>query len=215
MWKYISAAVASGMIVASGLVHGLWTDRWVPAVEPLEAAKRFENIPMVLGEWQGEAIEHEESRPEFGIVGALQRRYVNQRSGDVVLIALVCGRPGPISIHTPDACYAASGFNVGKSRRVESGQGGATFWFADAVRTRVTEETRLRIYWAWNRGGGWTASDNPRFEFAREPVLHKLYIIRELEKLDGRTEATDPCETFMEVLLPELDRVLFSAREVE
>jgi hypothetical protein len=82
-------------------------------------------------------------------------------------------------------------------------------WKTDATRTNATEETRLRLYWGWSDGSAWTASDDPRVQFARRPVLHKLYVVRELS---GANEANrdEPCEEFMQTLLPVLGRTLFA-----
>ena len=123
-------------------------------------------------------------------------------------IALVCGRAGPVSIHTPDSCYTASGYDFGKQVPVTVAPS-LNFWTADAVRLKATEETRLRLFWAWNPGNGGTAPDDSRTAFARCPVLHKLYVLRELNSLSEPIK-DDPALTFLRVLLPELDTRLFA-----
>ena len=45
-----------------------------------------------------------------GIKGCVYRRYRNPRTGESVSVLLVCGRGGPISVHTPDVCYAGAGY---------------------------------------------------------------------------------------------------------
>ena len=37
--------------------------------------------------------------------GWLARRYLHRRTGVVVHVLLLCGRPGPLSVHTPEVCY--------------------------------------------------------------------------------------------------------------
>jgi hypothetical protein len=205
-------AVASAGLIACGLVHGFWTDRWAPAEAPQQAADRLEGIPLELGSWRGERIEVKPNQAGEGVVGCIQRRYLHRQSGVTVVLALVCGRPGPVSIHTPEVCYGASGYDVGQRSRytLEMNERTAVFWSADATRTKATEETRLRLYWGWNNGQGWTAAEDPRMTFARFPVLHKLYVLRELSNGSERTEE-EPCEAFLRVLLPALDGSLFSA----
>jgi hypothetical protein len=207
MMRLLAALTASLLTLAGGYVHGLWTDRWQPAVEPAVALERYNTIAMALGDWLGEPVAASTSASDAA--GDLQRRYVNRKTGQVVVVALVCGRPGPVSIHTPDACYVASGFAVGEPRRTSGPDQNSEFWTTDAVRTRVTEETRLRLYWAWNAGQGWSAPDSPRQRFASFPVLHKLYVLRELAG-PGETVKEEPCLAFMRVFLPELDRALFA-----
>jgi hypothetical protein len=67
----------------------------------------------------------------------------------------------------------------------------------------------LRLYWGWSDSAAWKAAEDPRIQFARCPVLHKLYVVRELS---GYNEANrpEPCEEFLQVLTPVLQRVLFA-----
>ncbi len=207
MLRYLPPLVAAVLIVGTGIVHGFWTDRWAPAVEPQKAADRLATVPMTIGDWDGKDPEKAgESVP--GVVGSLQRIYTNRITGVTVVLALVCGRPGPVSIHTPDSCYAASGYTVGTQSTVEV-LPGVDFWTADPVRVKATEETRLRIFWAWNANQGWVASTDARTAFARRPVLHKLYVLRELNSLSEPVK-DDPGLTFLRVLLPALDESLFT-----
>ena len=208
MLRWFSALLASAALIACGLVHGYWTDRWQPPVETAAAAARLETLPLDLGDWQGTEIEVKPGQGGPGVAGCIQRRYVH-RSGVAVSMFLVCGRPGPVSIHTPEVCYGANGYLVGSRSRVTIEERGDTVWKTDAVRTTVSEETRLRLYWAWNGGATWKASDDARLEFARHPVLHKLYVVRELNSLTegGRRE---PCQEFLNVLLPALEKTMFT-----
>jgi hypothetical protein len=207
MLRNLAPLTATVLIVATGIVHGFWSDRWAPAVEPQQAADRMASVPMTIGEWDGKEPERPiESVP--GVVGSLQRRYTNRVTGATVTIALVCGRAGPVSIHTPDSCYTASGYDFGK-QSLFAVEPGIDFWTADAVRVKATEETRLRLFWAWNTGKGWSAPDDSRTAFARCPVLHKLYVLRELNSLSEPVK-DDPALTFLRALLPELNARLFA-----
>jgi hypothetical protein len=197
--RYIPVVVATLGVIACGVVHGYWTDRWVKAAEPTQAAERYADLPLVVSDWDGQPIE---SKPSQGdeITGWLQRRYRNRKTGETVLIALVCGRPGPVSIHTPDVCYGASGYNVGSPHRVAVPGNSGEFWTADAVKTSATGDTKLRLYWSWNDGSGWLAVDNARQTFPRAPVLHKLYVIRELTT--QQSEENEPCLRFVQAFAP-------------
>jgi hypothetical protein len=108
----------------------------------------------------------------------------------------------------------ASGYVVGTPTRVSGPDSESEFWTTEAVRHRATEETRLRLYWAWNAGNGWVAPESPRQRFAPCPVLHKLYVLREL---NGPVDAgnDEPCMAFLKTLLPELDRTLFPPAPTE
>lgn len=206
MMRWIAALIGSSALVACGIVQGFWTDRWVPPVETAEAAARLDAIPLEVGEWDGEVIEVKPGEAGAGVAGCIKRRYVHRKTGQAVSLLLVCGRPGPVSIHTPEVCYGASGFTVSSKDRVQT-ESGDVFWRTDALRTNTTEETRLRLYWAWNGGNSWTAAEEARVEFVRSPVLHKLYVVRELSS-GSEAGQHEPCEEFLAVLLPALRRTL-------
>jgi hypothetical protein len=148
------------------------------------------------------------------VAGNLLRRYVNKRLGVSVDLVLVNGKPGPVATHTPEVCYGASGFEVGQRKevRLDTGERPAHFWTADAVKARVSKEMKLRLFWAWNGGEGWVASSDARNQFPRHryPVLHKLYVIRDLSAPGSAfTSKDEPSEAFLQALLPQLDRTLF------
>ena len=210
MMRSFFTMTASAALVATGLVHGFWTDRWQAPVETATAAARLDKIPLVLGDWQGRTLESKPGQAGEGVAGCVQRRDVNDKTGAMVVLALVCGRPGPVSIHTPEACYGGSGYTVGGRSRVRAaaGENAPELWTADAVKNSVTEETRVRLFWGWNAGQGWTAPDDARLAFPRRPVLHKLYVLRELGPNDRPRE--EPCRDFLRVLLPALEQTLFA-----
>jgi hypothetical protein len=208
MTKWLAAVTASVVLVASGLVHGFWTDRWRPSPDVTAAAQRLDQLSLDLGHWKGEAVEIKAGQGGAGVAGCIQRRYVHRRTGAAVVVAVVCGRPGPVSIHTPDACYGASGYEVGRSERIDlPGRWGA-LWRTDATRKNATDEVRLRVLYGWHTAGGWQAPADARQAFAREKVLHKLYLVRELGAFND-TGKDEPCDDLLQVLLPELDRALF------
>jgi Protein of unknown function (DUF3485) len=208
MFRMIPVAFSVAAVIACGVVHGYWTDRWEPAREPADAAARLNDLPLAIGDWEGQAIDAKLSTVA-GVAGMIQRRYVHRATGETVLIALVCGRPGPVSIHTPDVCYGASGYTVGQRTRKSIPGAGADFWCADAVKTQATEESQLRIYWGWSAGTGWKAAEDARQLFPRVPVLHKLYVIREVNGTIAKDGDGEPCQRFLQALLPALDRALY------
>jgi hypothetical protein len=203
MFRFLCAATALTALIASGIVHGFWTGRWSSAAVPGEIA--LDQVPLELGEWEGVAVETTTPPPE-PMLGELYRRYRHRRTGAVVSISLIYGRPGPVSIHTPDVCYGASGYKVGKPAKISPAGTGAEFLTAVASKKRTTEQTNLRIFWTWNAGGRWQVADNPRLTFARFPSLCKLYLVREIAS-PGEPADDDACVDLMRQLLPELQKV--------
>jgi hypothetical protein len=213
MVRFLPIAVAFVALFFSGIVHGLWTNRWDSSAAGAAAAERLQRVGLTLGEWRGEEVPMDADFGK-GVSGSLCRRYVNRRN-EAVTMVLVCGQPSAVVIHTPDVCYKASGYEVkppSKYRLPQTGAlSGAEFWLADFTRKRAAEQTNLRIFWAWNATGDWSAPPNERATFAAEPVLYRLYLIREMTST-GEPLEEDPCIGLMRQLLPELHRALF-ARE--
>ncbi len=211
---YTVAALA--LIVGSGLVHGAWTNRWSTAPALAELAAHLESVPTVLGNWTAttRAIPPQE-QAMTGAVGVISRVYTNPTNGLAVSVLLLCGLPGNISTHTPDACYPGAGYTLGNSEKFVHRYGvperAAEFQTAVASR-EGTNPSRLRLYWAWHGSSGWSAPENPRWAFAAEPMLSKLYIVRETGGVTVDPKE-DPCAQFMSLLLPELDRVMSASSQ--
>jgi Protein of unknown function (DUF3485) len=210
MRQMLPVAVAAGVLILTGVVHGLWTDRWARSQEAAAAAARLQDIRLSLGDWQGQGLEVEPAQVE-GVSGYFLARYVNARDGSTALVFLVAGRPGPVAEHTPDVCYKASGYKVSAIQPYQPSLGSpAEFATALLLQNRSAERKNLRIYWAWSATGPWSAPDNPRLAFARYPALYKLYVIRDLSSTDQPVEDAS-CRDLLRQLLPELQRALFGA----
>jgi hypothetical protein len=207
MRRIVPLTVALLAIVASGIVHGQWTDRWGAPAALAEVPARLATVALVLGDWDGEALPATGEAPR-DVAGQLHRRYVHRKTGATITVALVGGRPGPVSIHSPDVCYGASGYDVVTPTRFDAPTGGE-FRTARFVRTRSSEQTKLRIFWAWSANGDWRIPETPRVAFAGAGVLYKLYLIRDLPAREPPL-ADDPCNDFLSLLLPELKRTLFA-----
>jgi hypothetical protein len=208
MTRILPIVAAVAVLVAGGVVHGLWTDRWSVQPDAAAAAARMDTLPLTVGDWEGEALPVS-PRELQGLGGYVARRYVNRATGDAVTLALMCGRPRVVSIHTPDVCYAGSGFEVAEPARFAPAglAESAEFWTTDMVRTRATEQTRLRVFYSWAAAGAWQAPETPRVAFAGSPVLYKLYLLRDLPP-GSAPLAEDPCLDFFKAVQPELRKCL-------
>jgi len=215
MYRTILAAGALALMISAGVVHGVWTDRWSDPVDLGAAAQALERVPHDLGSWHGEDLEMEKDA-RLGLAGTLCRRYTHGTTGRSVTVFLACGRPGPVSTHTPDVCYVCQGYTEAESpRRYQLGSATAQvppeFWTARYVKQRNDGVLQLRIYWGWLAGGHWQAAENPRLAFAGERVLHKLYVLREQPAGEVAPER-EPCAELIQELLPELGRALAADR---
>lgn len=199
------------VLVFSGIVHGVWTDRWSDRSDLVQAAVALSDLPLVLGDWEGIDLEQGADR-DTALAGTLSRRYTHRATGKVVSIYFGCGRSGPASVHTPEVCFAGSGYEVERPMAIAVPQGAnmpkGEFWTARFVKEKAAGRTSLRLFWAWNARGEWKVSDNPRVAFAGERLLHKLYLIREMSGPDEAAD-TDPSIEFMRELLPALQATCF------
>jgi hypothetical protein len=217
MIRILYVLVGIGIVAACGVVHGFWTDRWTLATKVQEAASRLDAVPRTIGEWEGEDLElpADEKRAAGG-AGYLQRRYLNRQTGMALSVLLVCGRSGPVSVHTPDVCYRGAGYDiVGDTvrRTVEGADGAraATFEMIEVENvSRSANGNRLRIFWAWSGGQGWEAPRYPRLALSHYPVLFKLYVIQDASRGDEK-EKEQTALGFLRCLLPELQRGIFNA----
>jgi hypothetical protein len=211
MKRILPVAATVVALIACGVVHGLWTDRWVARPDPADAAARFDALPLTLGDWQGEALTVS-PRELQGLSGYLARSYVHRQTGEAVTVALMCGRPRLVSVHSPDVCYAGDGYAVADPSKFSPAglPEPAEFWTTDMVRTRAAEQSRLRVFFAWTASGAWEAPDAARVTYAGTPVLYKLYLLRDLPP-GSAPLADDPCLDLFKRLQPELRHCLFAA----
>jgi hypothetical protein len=200
-------------VVAFGVAEGRFTNRWSSSRALEEAAARLIGVPATIGEWVGSDVELDPRQvAQAEMDSYLQRRYVHKSSGASVSVLLVCGRPGPTSVHTPDICMPATGYTqAGAPQRqrfdVPGDATAAEFWSARFQTGSETTEP-VQVYWAWNAAGQWVASDYPRFQFGRYPFLYKLYVTRAVVATEDG-QAADPSAEFLAAFLPEVHRVLF------
>ena len=213
MRKSLPLILVAALLVADGIVYGVWTNRWRSPEELVQAVARLEEAPVVVGDWHGEDGQplSEREVTAAGFSGNVVRTYRNRATGQTIGIMLACGRAGPLSVHTPDICYRGAGYEVMKTitRREESGSA-AELWQAHFGKADGLTPTELRVLWAWNANGAWAAPDNPRFTFAGAPALYKLYVIQETAP-DDRS-ADEACTEFLREFLPALNKELFPAR---
>jgi hypothetical protein len=215
MTRTLPLIVAAAVLLVSGILHGVWTDRWKAAEEPARFADRLAQVPRVIGDWEsGESQELDAKRVEMAqLSGYLLRNYENRRDRSHVSLLIVAGRSGPVATHPPDICYVGSGFALAAPptrfplQTAAPGQP-SEFWAAKFRKGDDAAPSQLRILWAWSGGGPWQAPDTPRLVFARYPALYKLYLVRPLTNADEPLDR-DPCLDFLRTLLPELQRSLF------
>jgi hypothetical protein len=171
---------------------------------------------MVVGDWKSRPAKPlaEEDLVIGQIGGYFNQFFVNSR-GTVVHVLVVCGRSGPIAVHSPEICLGGEGYaEEGMRKRDPISVAGFgkpfEFWVSQFYRTEGGLRKDRRQFWTYSPNGTWTAEENPRFSFARYPALYKVYIMREMQRKDEKLEE-DEARDFIKVFMPELQRRLFGA----
>jgi hypothetical protein len=231
MTRTVLVLSAALIVLAAGLVHGTWTHRWQddPALD--DAAARLARVPTKAGGWtagEAELIPPDELR-SAGARACWKRSFTSADTGQKVLVILLCGPTGKMCAHRPESCYPGQGYDLTANPlrypvqlpdlppqpSEPAAQAAAGSWaeFRTARFARpevATGGSQLRIFWAWNAAGRWQAPENPRWTFAPQTYLYKLYVIRALPPRPERAEE-DPAADFLRHFLPELTRALAPA----
>jgi hypothetical protein len=207
--RYLLLALVAGVIAADGYLGGVWGGRSRRELD--EAAARLPQVPLAFGDWKGESLALDPKLVEMaGFSGYTVRRYENRRSGAVVNVLLACGRPGPLSVHTPEVCFGGAGFELNGDTTPfapDDSPGTAEFFKATFDKKDSPAPEKLRALWSWNKNGVWRVADNPRWTFAGTPVLYKLYVTQEFYPRDDATDGAG-CADFLRDFLPLLEPIV-------
>ncbi len=213
MSRILPLLTALIVVVGAGYIHGRWTQRWERSPELAAAVERLDRLPDSAGNWK--AMSAPEIDPQelalAGAEGSWVRRFTSPNN-DTVLVVLLVGRPGNMSVHRPENCYPGAGYDQGGAsiRYAIAGANGskvADCWTSRFAKKDATASSQLRIFWAWYADGAWQAPDYPRYDFAHLPYLYKLYVIRETYSRPDPLEE-EPAVKFMEQFLPQLAQAL-------
>ena len=173
---------------------------------------------MVIGDWKATAFElGPDERAMAGAVACLSRVYTNPGRGLSVSVLLLGGLPGKISTHTPDVCYTGRrvcpGLVLALRLSIRKRRPATAAEFQTAVATRggrTPPSCESSGAGTPPRVGGAVGA---ALDIGSEPALCKLYVIRETAGAVVDPGA-DPCNEFLNVFLPEVDRLVFSHLEV-
>jgi hypothetical protein len=208
----LPAVLFAVLALGAGIAHGIYSGRWTTSRGVDDAVKLIDNIPATIDDWQGTLLPIDERElARTGIKGHFLYEYRNARTGAAMDVFLVCGPPGRISVHTPETCYKAAGFQsdgAPELRLIDLGpEGTQQFWLARYQKPNSPSAPQLEILWAWSAGDGWSAPDNPRFAFARRSALFKLYLIRSVSPRENGN-GVDEYMDFLKAFMPELNKAL-------
>ncbi|MEM8943808.1 MAG: exosortase-associated EpsI family protein [Planctomycetota bacterium] len=214
----LPAVLGLAAILGLTLYENLYIkDRWAkPGIEAAEMGKRFEQVPLSIGDWEGEDLPVQEViQQTAGAVNYVSRRYVHTRTGKHVTLWLIVGHSRDITRHTPNICYPAAGFRpVGSTlpHVIDLADGKeARFFTAEYEKEDMTGRTTQRVFWTFNHPekDQWDApTDGARWEYGLSRALYKMYFTSPVLSDDEIIEDSVALD-FAEEMLPEIDKALF------
>lgn len=184
-----------------------------PAV--LNSAKEsLSKIPETIGAWTSTPLTIDERELRLGeISGYFRREFRHAETGRAVVLTILCGAAGPMSVHPPTACFEGVGYSlisgpsvvgVTDAEDVTISLNKAAFRPQGAMTSDV-----VRVFWGWSPDGAWDAPANPRIAYRGQPVLFKLYTVdRAWDSGDGLAQS----ETFLTDALPVIRRTLAASQ---
>src|SRR5436305_632514 len=111
MTRAVLISVATFAVLVDGYVFGRWSNRWGNTQAVEQAVLSLRRVPMTIGDWQAKPLDlGAKQAQQAGYAGYFLRRYERRGDGAAVNVMLACGPAGPLSVHTPDVCYAGAGF---------------------------------------------------------------------------------------------------------
>jgi hypothetical protein len=210
MNRYLPLLAGMMVVLTTALVHGIWSQRWQTA-PAAAAAQHLEAIPVDdLGPWQVLPLQSDDVPPAeelqaAGVERAWGRTYQHRYNHFAVRVLILAGRTGPMVKHRPEDCYPGAGYELAAPAARLSLPDGHALWSARFNHRDVTGVSQVRIFWAWFAGSTWQAPDNPRWTFARQPSLFKIYAA--CDAFDGPSDA-DPAVDLLRRLTPVLAAAL-------
>lgn len=202
--------------IGTAVAAGTLDNRWGTPVDLVDAGRKLDSLPDEFGPWQRQAVQPVPADviEMIQCTGSLHHVYRNRETGDVVSIAMFLGRPGPISVHSPEVCYSLAGHRLlERAKRFklrDSDSDERQFW-GTVFKANRLEGGILRVAYGFNAGHGWRAPDQPRMAFGGSGKLYKLQVATNLST-EAELADHDPCRDFLRDFVPIADEHIFASR---
>ncbi|WP_406701325.1 exosortase-associated EpsI family protein (plasmid) [Singulisphaera sp. Ch08] len=206
-------ALACIVLTISGGVRW-WQVRQVEAVlrDGRIAPFPLDDLPLVLGDWRGEEtkIDPKIAR-RTGATDLITRRYVDQRTGATLEAIILYGPSTEVYGHTPEVCYQAAGYEKvagPDARTIDVGSLPVPFRALVYSKGEGGQSELHEVYYSWRFARHWSPDVIGTYKrFERIPGMLKIHLARLVTEHERR-DIGNPCEAFLEVLLPEVERRL-------
>lgn len=204
LWVRVALAVV--LLGASATVR-LWQAWGVDQAlrEGRKSPFPLQGLPKDLGDWEGidEELDPQIARAT-GCTDHVFRTYQNRKTGSRVGLILLYGPAEEMRIHAPDNCYPAAGYGYAtelQRRTIESDGRAYPFKTTVYLKGEGGRTERQEVYWTWRYSGHWTPDQEVYKRMERIPGMYKVHVTRAVGENELR-EVGNPCESFLEVLMP-------------
>src|SRR5262249_60595477 len=102
MLRILPVATAAAIVIAAGIVHGFWTDRWGVGEAVAAAATSLDRVPRTVGDWQAQPPDNHQANVPGG-ARPLYLPYVHPETWDSVPVPPLCRGPRAPVLPTPRA----------------------------------------------------------------------------------------------------------------
>ena len=170
---------------------------------------KLEDIPLTLGHWTG--VKNEMDKRIVAATGSddiITRHYTDDSTGVGIDVIVLFGPSSDVFIHTPELCYPKAGF-TSHAEPIDTtvNCNGIEAKFRSVA--YVHGDTGVRdiqdVYYSWRYNGHWTPMIGTPKQLERIPGMYKVQISRRLLPRETRGDDRDPCESFLKVLIPDLE----------
>jgi Protein of unknown function (DUF3485) len=205
------AAIACALVLASGAVRW-WQVRRVDATMNAglnERQFKLDEIPLTLGHWTGVKTEMDQRIvAATGSHELITRHYTDSDTGVGIDVIVLFGPSSDIFIHTPELCYPKAGFTshaAAVDRTLDCGGVEAGCRSVAYVKGDSGSRDIQDVYFTWRYNGRWTPNVGSPKQLERIPGMYKIQIARKLSAKESHADDRDPCESFLKVLIPDLE----------
>ncbi|MEO6811421.1 MAG: exosortase-associated EpsI family protein [Isosphaeraceae bacterium] len=213
LWAGVVLAVA---LLTTSLAVRVWQGQRFDQVmrEGRKPPFTLSSLPVTLGPWQGS---DEQLDPRIaqatGSTDHVFRSFIDTRTGVQLSVIILYGPAAEVFIHAPDNCYPAQGYHAAEDvvTRVMDPDGvAAPFQATIYAKGEGGQAEREDVYHCWYYSGRWTP-ELPIIKHAeRIPGMLKVHVWRRASDGEFR-DNYNPCEDFLNRLVPEIQRRLVSA----
>ena len=208
---WVRVIVVSVLLLGSAGVRALQTDRIESSIQAIRKRPKVElaSLPMDMGSWKGITTDLDPIIARAtGADQIVTRRFVNQETGVSLEVILLYGPAVEMYIHAPELCYPQAGFALvdgPDDRTIKAGTSEFPFRSLLYSRGEGAQADLQEVYYSWWYNGHWTPNVGLQKQFERIPGMYKVHLARRIIPGEKR-RIGNPCESFLQELLPEIER---------